>query len=69
MKVFVSNDHDSHYPVGTASVVIAKDKREARKLLDEALVYKGLKPYAEHPYELEELEMKPQVKVLVDGNY
>ncbi len=42
MKIYTCTDHDTHYPVGGSSIVTAKDKREARKLLNEKLKEQGL---------------------------
>lgn len=69
MKVFVTTNHDVHYPVGAASVVLARSEREAKTLLDAALVARGLKPSDEHPYTLEELDDSPQAQILVNGDY
>lgn len=70
MKVFYSTDHDSHYPVGAASVIVAKSKKHARVLLDVALIADSLKSSVEHPYELTELETSnPEAVILVNGNY
>lgn len=67
-RVFVSTDHDSHYPVGCGSVVIAFDEPTARGLLDAALAAKGLNP--NKPYTLQEIGQDgPIAIVLVDGNY
>lgn len=68
MTTYASDDHDSHYPVGCASVVIAENQAQARELLDAALVAQGLKPWSERPYRL--FEIKPGTAVvLANGNY
>ena len=74
LKLFECTDHDSHYPVGVASIVIAKNKAEARLLLDAALVEYGLKAgvrfVSSEPYTLSEISLdKPSAHVLRDGNY
>lgn len=70
MKVFICTDHDDHYPVGVASVVIAKTKKTAQKLLDAALVECGLRTFALKPYTLRVLSTdKASAHVLRDGNY
>lgn len=68
-RVFVSTDHDSHYPVGAASVVIAFSEPEARGLLDVELRAQGLNPN-DPVYTLREIgQGAPVAIVLVDGNY
>lgn len=69
MKVFTCKDHDTFYPVGGASVIIANDWNEAVSLLDAALIKEGLKPRAERPYTLQELPESPVAVVLNDGEY
>lgn len=70
MRVFVCTDHDLHYPVGCASVVIAAGEREARALLDAELVKHGLRPFALEPYTLEELpDDQARAFILQDGDY
>lgn len=70
LKVYVCTDHDLHYPVGCASVVVARDRRQARRLLDEQLRRRGLKGHAEEPYTLVEVDVTtPQARVLRDGDY
>lgn len=70
MKLYVSTDHDTHYPVGAASIVYAGDEDEARRLLDEALTRGGLKPSGEEPYTLKLVPAdSPRAVVLVNGDY
>lgn len=66
LHVYVSTDHDGQYPVGVASVVLAKNPVEARGLLDAELTSKGLNP--DLPYTLVELR-GPVAMVLNDGDY
>lgn len=69
-KVYVCTDHDRHYPVGAASIVIAWNETQARELLDVKLIERGLKPYAQSEYTLEVVETDFSAAfVLVDGNY
>ncbi len=42
MKVFTCDQFTGFYPVGTAAVVVAHDKKEARKKLEGELTYLGL---------------------------
>lgn len=68
MNVYTCNDHDGHWPVGTASVVVAKDEAEARDLLRRVLKDQGLNP--NEPFTLKLLETTaPVVRVLCDGDY
>ena len=68
MKVYATTDHDSFYPVGSASVAFVKDKRRARLLIDKALKNRGLKTSKEAPYEI--FEIKPDSAIVLnDGNY
>lgn len=70
MKVYMCNDHDSHYPVGCASVIVARNYVEARKLLDEQLVANGLRPYEERHYSLTQICLEiPTATILCNGNY
>lgn len=70
MKVFTCINHDIYWPVGGASVIIAKNKRAAKRLLDAALVAKKLKPSSEEPYTLVELDVETsKAHILRDGNY
>lgn len=66
LHVYVSTDHDVHWPVGGASVVVAKNPVEARGLLDAELTAHGLNP--NEPYTLVELR-GPVAMVLNDGQY
>ena len=70
MKLYVCKDHDHHWPVGVASIVLAKSEEDAIKLLDKELVACGLKPYKDKPYKLSKIpQTKPLALVLCDGNY
>jgi len=69
MKVYVCTDHDTHYPVGGASVVIARTKPAAKIMLDRKLESVGLKTSKEKPYTLKELLLEPGACILNDGNY
>ena len=69
MRIFTCTNHDGHYPVGVASVVIAETEDKAYEQLDKALIEAGLKPYDKEEYQINEVEMKPQAIILNDGNY
>jgi len=67
MMVFTCTDHDGHWPVGVASVVIAVSEDQARKLLDAELTRRGLRPGG---YTLERMSLiEPRAVVLCDGDY
>ena len=67
VKTYWCTDHDLHYPVGCASIVVAESEEKATELLDIELVKHGLKPYSEHEYHF--IELKYGARVLRDGNY
>ncbi|MBS1722750.1 MAG: hypothetical protein JSS66_07045 [Armatimonadetes bacterium] len=70
MKLYVCHDHDIHYPVGGGAVILARNKEEARALLDAKLVRSGLKPFAKEHYTLECVSQgKPRVVFFKDGDY
>lgn len=67
MRVWTCNDHDGHWPVGTASVVVAPDEGTARSLLAAELATRGLDA---DRFTLVELETDGlAVRVLRDGDY
>lgn len=68
MKVWTCTDHDTMYPVGGASVVIAENESEARLLLDKELRENGCNP--DKGYTLQEVDLsKAQAIVLNNGDY
>lgn len=68
MNVYVCTDHDYHYPVGVASVVVANSEHEARGLLKSLLHERGLD--ANKPFTLCEISLEqPTAMILCDGNY
>ena len=70
MKIYTCTDHDCFWPVGVASVIVATNEEEAKRLLDEKLKKKGLKTYSKSPYTFNELLTdKPEATILHDGNY
>ncbi len=67
-RVFICTDHDTHWPVGGASVVVALSEPMARGLLDAELTARGLNP--NKPYTLTEIGQDAAVAVvLCDGSY
>lgn len=67
MNTYTCADTDGHYLNGVV-VVRAKDKEEARSLVDAALIYKNLRPYSERRYNLIEVADGTAV-VVFDGDY
>lgn len=69
LKLFTCLDHDSVW-IGGASIIIAEDKRQARRLLDEALDQQNLKVFQQDPYTLKQVRMnKAKAIILRDGDY
>lgn len=67
MKLFTCTDHDSIWPVGVASIVLAESEDNARELLTAELCERSL---GNKPFTLQEVAIdKPQAIVLKDGNY
>lgn len=68
MKIFVCTDHDVHWPVGGASVVVAEDEHQAAEMLRQELNRHGLN--GNKPFTLQEIDITtPQAIVLCDGDY
>ena len=67
MNVYTCTDHDGHWPVGVASVVVANDVVEATNLLAHALADVGLDLKA---FTLTVLDLThPHAVILNDGSY
>lgn len=67
MKVYVCSDHVGFWPVPTASVVVAKNHRQAHSLLATALKKWGLPDEA---FTLQEISLsEPGATILSDGEY
>jgi hypothetical protein len=70
VNVYVCTDHDGRWPVGVASVVVAGDENEARRLLDAKLTEIHLKPSNVCPYTLQQISTEgPAALVLLEGDY
>ena len=68
--IFTGTDHDYVFLVGVASVIVAKDRQQAKCLLDKALVAASLLPYKEEKYTLQEMSIDdPVAVVLLIGSY
>ena len=71
MTMYICEDHDTLCPIrDAASVILAYDKEQARRMLDERLEDCALKPHADKPYTLELMEMRvPHAQVLIGANH
>ena len=68
MKVFYCTDHDGHWPVGVASIVVAPNVETARSALSRRLTENGLD--GNKPFTLTELDTsKAQILILRSGDY
>jgi hypothetical protein len=69
-RVWTVTDHDGHWPVGVASVVVADSEERARMVLDGQLEADGLRPFAQAPYTLIEVPLdREHAVVLCNGEY
>jgi hypothetical protein len=68
LKVYSVSDHDSYLPWNAGSVVVAKNRAEARRILDKELVRRSLAPSSQKPYTLVEIPLDlPFASVLAEG--
>ena len=68
LKVYTVSDHDSHIPWGAGSVVVARNRDQAREILDKELVRQSLAPYDDRPYTLIEMPLDlPFARVMLEG--
>lgn len=68
MNVYTCVDHDGHYPVGVASVVVAATEEEATAVLAAALDKHGL--VGSRPFTLRRINIsEPRAFILQDGDY
>jgi hypothetical protein len=68
VKVFYNREFRGHFPVGTSAVVVAYDAYDAAERLAAELRDIGLGQCVATS-DMIELEMKPQVVVLQNGDY
>lgn len=69
LKVYTA-EFVGHYPVGTAAVVVARDKRTARRVLLAALKDAGVPQKSPDDVDLERLDLRDgNVAIIQDGNY
>lgn len=70
MKVFTCTNFKGLYPVGTAAVIVAHSKAEAKKELLQELKTAGLKQDEDFKPEIQELYLLvPQCEILNNGDY
>ncbi len=68
MKVWTCTDHDGHWPVGVASVVVADTEDQARELLKAEIKEHGLDHHK--PFTLRRINTsRPKAFVLQNGDY
>lgn len=69
LKVFTNTEFEGMYPVGTAAVIIAKDKHDAARLLSDQLSDAGMESNVgiEHMIEVNISESK--AIILCNGDY
>jgi hypothetical protein len=68
MKVFYCTDHDTFYPVGSGSVIVAEDREAARKIFAAELKARGLDP--DKGFTLVEVDLaRRSALILCDGDY
>ena len=69
MKVFINTTFTGHYPVGTASVIIANTPQEAAALLEIKLDLTGLTQEIKAEEMVEISTDTKKAFILIDGNY
>lgn len=68
LRIWTCTDHEGHWTVGSASVVVAETEDQARVLLVHALRGHGIVTTLDK-FTLTEIEMYPHAIVLNDGSY
>lgn len=56
-RLWACTDHHTIHPFSPASIVIADDENDARKVLDEKLAASGLNGSSSHKYSLQEIDL------------
>lgn len=69
MKVYTCTSFFGHWPVGTAAVIIAADKTEAKEMLETALNDSGLPQIIEESDFTEISKSTPSAHILNNGDY
>ncbi len=69
LKVYTVKNFNGCWPLGVTCVVVAKDRKEGRRLLDQQLDNAGILKGERKDYDMDELDITtPQAIVLHDGN-
>ena len=69
-RIYACTNFRGYWPVGVASVVVAMDKREARRLLDQKLKAAGIPVETNGSYDLTEIDIQSKgVVILNDGEW
>jgi len=69
MKVFTNSEFTGHWPVGTAAVIIAKDKYDAARILSNELFDFGLEQQIGIDNMIEVDVTEEKAIILRDGDY
>lgn len=69
-RIFTCTDFRGYWPVGVASVIVAKSRTEAHRMLKQKLKEAGIPEEGDGKYTLTELSIeKPGVVILNNGDY
>jgi len=69
-RIYSCTDFRGYWPVGVSSVIVASDKKEAKKMLDFSLREAGIPLEGDGDYTLNEIDIqKKSVVILNDGKY
>lgn len=66
-RVFACTNFRGYWPVGVASVVVAIDKQEARRLLDQKLKETGIPVESDGSYDLTEINIRDKGAVILNN--
>lgn len=70
LKIFTCNNFEGIYPVGTAAIMVAHDKEEAKSMLLANMKERKLEQNRNDPLKIEEINCdSPKILILNDGNY
>lgn len=69
-RIYSCTDFRGYWPVGVASIIVATDKKEAKRLLDAKLKEAGIPPEGDGHYTLTEIDIQSKGAVILnDGKY
>jgi hypothetical protein len=70
LKTYICTDFKGFNPVGTAAVIVAKDRRAAESALRDALTLQGIQQALDWKPTLDMVDTRfPSVDILLDGDY